>query len=140
MNKYAILLMLLSTLLFYCCKPETSTKKTNHETTNELVENKEIKLKTPEDLLIEKLNDTEKSNLDFLKQALRNESKFNQFLSFDEVKIKAALEHIKTQLESCNDDQKKTFQALINVYFTTIDDNKLDQFNTEVASLCEAGG
>ncbi|ANF34516.1 hypothetical protein A7978_05930 (plasmid) [Borrelia turicatae] len=144
MNKYAILLMLLSTLLFYCCKPETSTKKTNHETTNGLVENKEIKLKPPEDLLIEKLNDTEKSNLDFLKEALGDKEKFNQLLSLDEVKIKAALEHIRTQNEKCNgqhaEDQKKTFKELIKAYFTTIDDNKLDSIQTTVLSPCAVAG
>ncbi|UPA15359.1 Mlp family lipoprotein [Borrelia turicatae] len=98
--------------------------------------------KTPEEVLKEKLNDTEKSNLDFLKQALGSESKFSQFLSFDESKIKEALEHINTELEKCNgnDDGKSTFKQVVQGYFNTMDDNTLNGFKNGATSTCQASG
>ncbi|UPA11499.1 Mlp family lipoprotein (plasmid) [Borrelia parkeri] len=144
MNKYAISLILLSSLLLYCCKPEISKKKINHETTNELVENKKIIPKTPEKKLREKLNNTEKTNLDFLKQALNDNDKFNRFILSNESKIKSALEHIKTQTENCNgnnaEDQKRTFKELIKAYFGQMNDSELDQFKTNVLSSCNGAG
>ncbi|QFP42555.1 Mlp family lipoprotein (plasmid) [Borrelia miyamotoi] len=97
------------------------------------------KAKTPEETLKEKLNATEKANLDFFKEGLNDENKFNQFVLLNEVKIKAALEHIRTELENCNDEQKNTFKEGINGYFSQssqIDDNALDGFKTGLNSLC----
>ncbi|AHH04459.1 Mlp lipoprotein family protein (plasmid) [Borrelia nietonii YOR] len=99
--------------------------------------------KTPEAVLKEKLNDTEKSNLDFLKDALGDTEKFNQLLNLDEEKIKAALEHIKTQLESCKENaenSKATFKEVVKGYFSKMDDNTLNGFKDGATSGCVEGG
>lgn len=72
------------------------------------------KPKSPEELLKKKLNDDQKKQLDWLKEALENE-KFDKFLENDEDKIKSALDHIKTQLDKCNgnDEGKNTFKEIV---------------------------
>ncbi|BDU63464.1 lipoprotein (plasmid) [Candidatus Borrelia fainii] len=98
--------------------------------------------KTPEEVLKKKLNDSQKKDLDFLKDALGNDALFNKFLSLDESKIKSALEHIHTELEKCNgnNDGKNTFKQVVQGYFNTMDDNKLDQFKTNATSACAVAG
>ncbi|WP_410492325.1 Mlp family lipoprotein [Borrelia miyamotoi] len=52
-------------------------------------------------MLREKLNDKEKSNLEFLKEALSHESNFNKVLSHDNSKIKNLILNIyKINLQS----------------------------------------
>lgn len=46
----------------------------------------------------QKLNDSQRKGLDFLKQALGDKSKLEQFLLFDESKIKYAIKHINDEL------------------------------------------
>ncbi|AHH03933.1 Mlp lipoprotein family protein (plasmid) [Borrelia nietonii YOR] len=141
MNKHIILLILFSALFLYCRNgDETTQRKANHETINGLTENTGTTQKTPEETLRDKLNATEKSNLDFLKDALNDKEKFNQLLNLDEGKIKAALEHIKNQLANCNDEQKKTFKQVLQGYFDTMSDNKLDEIQANAISGCQAGG
>ncbi|WP_048650796.1 Mlp family lipoprotein [Borreliella afzelii] len=98
-------------------------------------ESQEEKPKSPEELLREKLNDDQKKQLDWLKDALENE-KFDKFLGYDESKIKSALEHIKTQLEKCNgnDGGKNTFKETVKGFFSGGD---IDKFATDAVSTCQ---
>ncbi|AHH13268.1 Mlp lipoprotein family protein (plasmid) [Borrelia hermsii YBT] len=142
MNKINFILILL--LLISSCEYEHGNATPRSRVKRNLEEQSEAQ-KTPEDLLREKLNDTEKSNLDFLKEALGDKEKFNQLLSLDEKKIKAALEHIKTQLENCKDNaeqQKGTFKQVVQGYFSKIDDDTLKGFKDGATSGCvaEVGG
>ncbi|WP_031506141.1 Mlp family lipoprotein [Borreliella garinii] len=95
------------------------------------------KPKSKEELLREKLTDEQKKQLDWLKETLGNE-KFDKFLENDESKIKSALDHIKSELASCNgdnaDEQKNTFKTLVKGFFKTEDINNFNK-NT-VTSNC----
>ncbi|WP_434757454.1 Mlp family lipoprotein (plasmid) [Borrelia puertoricensis] len=137
MVKFINYLIFCSLILLYCCKAN-EVPSSKHENIKP-AKPTEIIPKTPEELLKEKLNDTEKTNLQFLKDALNDNDKFNQFIFSNEDKIKAALEHIKTQLESCTEEQKKTFKESIKAYFGQMNNSELDQFNTNVLSLCANG-
>ncbi|ABH02348.1 lipoprotein (plasmid) [Borreliella afzelii PKo] len=81
------------------------------------------------------MNDDQKKQLDWLKDALENE-KFDKFLGYDESKIKSALEHIKTQLEKCNgnDGGKNTFKETVKGFFSGGD---IDKFATDAVSTCQ---
>ncbi|WP_187983602.1 Mlp family lipoprotein [Borreliella bavariensis] len=98
----------------------------------------EEKPKSKEELLREKLDDDQKKQLDWLKEALGNDGEFNKLLGYDENKIKGALNHIKSELESCtgNDaDQKKTiFKEMVKAFFKGSD---IDNFKTGVVSTCK---
>ncbi|WP_434757396.1 Mlp family lipoprotein (plasmid) [Borrelia puertoricensis] len=142
MNKINFILILL--LLISSCEYEhgnaTPKSRSKRDLSNER-EQVEVQ-KTPEDALREKLNDSQKQGLEFLKDALGSESKFNQFLSFDDAKIKAALDHIKTQLESCKDNAangKDTFKQVVQGYFSKMDESTLNGFKENATSTCQAG-
>ncbi|WP_210753404.1 Mlp family lipoprotein, partial [Borreliella valaisiana] len=95
------------------------------------------KPKSPEELLREKLPDDQKKQLDWLKEALSNDGEFNKFLGYDEDKIKSALEHIKTQLDSCNgkenaENLKTTFKEIVKGSLK----GGIDNFTTETDSTC----
>ncbi|WP_024652911.1 Mlp family lipoprotein, partial [Borrelia persica] len=96
-----------------------------------------------EEILKEKLNDTEKVNLNFLKEALNNESDFNKFLSHDESAIKSVLQHIQSELNKCTGDnaenQKNTFKQVLEGSFKS-NSNNLDQFKNEASSACNGAG
>ncbi|WP_210362547.1 Mlp family lipoprotein, partial [Borreliella garinii] len=97
------------------------------------------KAKSPEELLREKLDDDQKKQLDWLKEALSNDGEFNKFLGYDEDKIKSALEHIKTQLDSCNgkenaENLKTTFKEIVKSSLK----GGIDNFTTETDSTCNS--
>ncbi|WP_215536783.1 Mlp family lipoprotein [Borreliella bavariensis] len=100
-------------------------------------EPKKEKPKSPEELLREKLSEDEKKHLDWLKTALTDDGKFDKFLENDESKIKSALDHIKTQLASCNGDQanqkKSTFKTVVQGYFSG---GNIDGFANGAVSNC----
>ncbi|ASJ27751.1 Mlp family lipoprotein [Borrelia turicatae] len=139
MNKINFILVLL--LLISSCEYEHGNATPKSRVKRNLEEQSEVQ-KTPEEALREKLNDTEKTNLDFLKEALGNESKFSQFLSFDEEKIKAALKHINDELAKCNgnNEGKNGFKAVVQGYFSKIDNDTLNGFKENATSTCQAGG
>ncbi|XPC98033.1 Mlp family lipoprotein (plasmid) [Borreliella japonica] len=89
-------------------------------------ESQQEKPKSKEELLREKLDDDQKKQLDWLKDTLENE-KFDKFLGYDENKIKDALNHIKSELESCTGDQadqgKNTFKETVKGFFSGGDIN-----------------
>ncbi|WP_210362548.1 Mlp family lipoprotein [Borreliella garinii] len=100
-------------------------------------EAQEEKPKSLEELLREKLSEDEKKHLDWLKTALTDDGKFDKFLENDESKIKSALDHIKSELASCNgdnaDEQKNTFKTLVKEFFKGGD---INNFKTNVISTC----
>ncbi|WP_210372651.1 Mlp family lipoprotein, partial [Borreliella garinii] len=96
------------------------------------------KAKSPEELLREKLDNDQKKQLDWLKEALENE-KFNKFLENDEDKIKSALDHIKSELDKCTgkdhaDEQKNTFKTTVKEFFNSGD---INNFKSQTASTCD---
>uniref|UniRef100_UPI0004653432 Mlp family lipoprotein n=1 Tax=Borrelia persica TaxID=44448 RepID=UPI0004653432 len=132
--------LLFYSLLSLCsCKEITKPTKPSEDLSKKNKETIMVPPKTPEEILRETLNNEEQANLNFFKEALNNEEKFNKFLLCDQSNIKEALEHIKTQLESCknNNDGKKTFKDLVTAYFDTIDNNKLADFKKSVISNCQ---
>ncbi|WP_418885735.1 Mlp family lipoprotein [Borreliella tanukii] len=117
-------------------------KKNNKNNTQEVksrkkrdISEQQEKPKDPEEVLREKLTEDQKTQLDWLKDALENE-KFVKFLGYDEDKIKSALDHIKTQLDKCNgkdqeNEQKNTFKTVVGGFFSGGDiDNFADQATT----------
>ncbi|MBB6043744.1 Mlp family lipoprotein (plasmid) [Borreliella yangtzensis] len=94
--------------------------------------------KSPEELLREKLTEDQKTHLDWLKTALTDDGQFDKFLGNDEEKIKEALDHIKSELGSCNgdqaDQQKTTFKTLVKAFFKNGDINSFNKDN--VTSNC----
>ncbi|WP_418885244.1 Mlp family lipoprotein [Borreliella carolinensis] len=105
---------------------------TQKETTQE-------KPKSKEELLREKLNDAQKTQLDWLKPALTGVGKFDNFLENDDNKIKSALEHIKSELDSCTgnnaNDQKNTFKTTVQEFFKSGGD--IDNFESNASSTCK---
>ncbi|WP_434757533.1 Mlp family lipoprotein (plasmid) [Borrelia puertoricensis] len=138
MNKINFILILL--LLISSCEYEHGNATPKSRVKRNFEEQSEVQ-KTPEELLKEKLNDTEKTNLQFLKEALGSEADFNKFLSHDESKIRSVLEHINTELEKCNgnDGGKSTFKQVLQGSFKSNSDN-LDKFKDEAASTCNEAG
>ncbi|QBK63775.1 Mlp family lipoprotein (plasmid) [Borrelia miyamotoi] len=109
-----------------CCQNEFNNngEETKSRRKRDLSEKQVVLKKTPEEELREKLSEDEKINLEFLKEALGDDGKFDQFLSLDEGKVKSTLAHIKTQLESCknNNNGKNGFKAVVQGYFKTMDE------------------
>ncbi|UPA11343.1 Mlp family lipoprotein (plasmid) [Borrelia parkeri] len=138
MNKINFILVLL--LLISSCEYEHGNATPKSRVKRNLEEQSEVQ-KTPEEVLKEKLNDTEKSNLNFLKEALGSESDFNKFLNHDESKIKEALNHIHTELTKCTGDnasqQKETFKQVVKGALNG--GENLDNFKNQASSTCEAG-
>ncbi|AYE36818.1 hypothetical protein DB313_04785 (plasmid) [Borrelia turcica IST7] len=120
-------------------KNEKSLKNTSvEEGLGEKVETKQ----TPEEALREKLNEKQKVGLDFLKEALGDEGKLNNLLGMDEGKVKAALEHIHKQLESCTVDKaggRESFKQSVKGYYEG-GSTDLDSFKTSVVSTCDSSG
>ncbi|OJH14263.1 hypothetical protein ER70_09795 (plasmid) [Borreliella bissettiae] len=96
------------------------------------------KPKSKEELLREKLSDDQKTQLDWLKEALGNDGEFDKFLGYDKDKIKLALDHIKSELDSCTGDkaneQKTTFKTLVKEGIKS----GIDNFTSEIDSTCGA--
>ncbi|WP_425337185.1 Mlp family lipoprotein [Borreliella tanukii] len=94
--------------------------------------------KSKEELLREKLSDEQKTQLDWLKEALNNDGEFIKFLGYDEDKIKTALDHIKSELDSCTgdgaDDQKNTFKQTVQGALK----GDIDKFTDQASSACAA--
>ncbi|WP_418906361.1 Mlp family lipoprotein (plasmid) [Borreliella tanukii] len=118
-------------------------KKNNKNNTQEVksrakrdISEQQEKPKSKEDLLKDKLSEDQKKQLKWLKDTLENE-KFDKFLGYDEDKIKSALDHIKSELDSCNGDQaneqKSTFKTLVKEFFKGDD---INNFKTDVVSTC----
>ncbi|AHH13441.1 Mlp lipoprotein family protein (plasmid) [Borrelia hermsii YBT] len=140
MNKINFILVLL--LLINSCEYEHGNATPKSRVKRNLEEQSKVQ-KTPEEVLREKLNDTEKSNLDFLKEALGSESDFNKFLNHDESKIKSVLKHINDELAKCTGDnasqQKNTFKQVLQGSFQS-NSNNLETFKQQAASTCNGAG
>ncbi|MBB6043519.1 Mlp family lipoprotein (plasmid) [Borreliella yangtzensis] len=100
----------------------------------------EEKPKSKEELLKEKLTADQKTQLDWLKEAMGNDEKFDKFLENNEDKIKSALEHIKSELDSCNgkdnaDEQKTTFKTVVGGFFSG---GEIDNFKNGAVSNCDS--
>ncbi|QFP42591.1 Mlp family lipoprotein (plasmid) [Borrelia miyamotoi] len=136
-------ILLLLVLISSCCQNEfTNNVEKKSIEKKELSEEQIVVKKTPKEILREKLSEEEKGNLNFLKEALSDNSKFNWFLSLNEGKIKSVLEHIKDQLKSCNGNEeggKETFKAVVKGYFSKMDENTLDSFKDQAVSTCGSG-
>ncbi|WP_024652872.1 Mlp family lipoprotein, partial [Borrelia persica] len=135
-----IILILL--LMINSCDQYKQKNTDNDKPQKDEAEQTEEVAKTPEEILKEKLNDTQKQGLDLLKEALGDNDKLNQLLSLDENKIKEALEHIQSELNKCTgdnaSDQKSTFKTVIKEYLKSNNDN-LDQFKEQTSSNCGEG-
>ncbi|WP_417903076.1 Mlp family lipoprotein [Borreliella bissettiae] len=98
------------------------------------------KPKSKEELLREKLSDDQKTQLDWLKTALTGAGKFDNFLENDEGKIKGALDHIKSELDSCTgenaDTQKNTFKTVVQGALK----GGIDDFESNASSTCKVQG
>ncbi|WAZ72902.1 Mlp family lipoprotein (plasmid) [Borrelia miyamotoi] len=110
--------LILSLLINSCGQYEKENNVTKSRNKRELSnEQVEMVKKTAEETLREKLSDDESKGLNFLKEALGDESKLNQILSLDESKVKEALKHINDELAKCSGDnasqQKETFEQMI---------------------------
>ncbi|WP_330730464.1 Mlp family lipoprotein [Borrelia turicatae] len=142
MNKINFILILL--LLINSCEYEHGNATPKSRVKRNFEEQEEVQ-KTPEEVLKEKLNDNQKQGLNFLKDALGNDSIFNKILSHDESKIKEALDHINTELAKCtgNDasQQKETFKQVVKAYFEGNNDNLYNIVgeNSQLQSTCGSG-
>ncbi|UPA18367.1 Mlp family lipoprotein [Borrelia puertoricensis] len=139
MNKINFILVL--ALLISSCEYEHGNATPKSRVKRNLEEQEEVQ-KTPEDALREKLNDTQKQGLDFLKDALGDDSILNKILSADESKIKEALDHIQSELAKCTGDdaseQKKTFKEVVKGALNG--GENLDKFKDQAASNCNGAG
>ncbi|WP_418905808.1 Mlp family lipoprotein [Borreliella japonica] len=103
-------------------------------------ETQKEKPKSKEELLREKLDDDQKTQLDWLKTALTDDGEFDKFLGYDESKIKTALNHIKSELDKCTGDnaenQKTTFKQVVQGALK----GGIDDFTTNSSSTCDAQG
>ncbi|XPC97880.1 Mlp family lipoprotein (plasmid) [Borreliella japonica] len=100
-------------------------------------ESQQEKPKSPKELLIEKLNDDQKTQLEWLETALTKAGEFDKFLGYDESKIKEALDHIKSELDKCAgkenaEDQKSTFKQVVE---GALEDG-IDNFKNSASSTC----
>ncbi|WP_038368488.1 Mlp family lipoprotein [Borrelia duttonii] len=131
-NFTLILLLLMSS-----CDQEKNTNKGIKSRNKRDLEQQVEAQKTPEEALREKLNDSQKQGLDFLKDALSSESELNKFLNEDESKIKDALDHIQSELAKCTGDnaadQKTTFKQVVKGALG----GGLDNFKDTASSACE---
>ncbi|XPC98129.1 Mlp family lipoprotein (plasmid) [Borreliella japonica] len=94
------------------------------------------KPKSKEELLREKLTETQKTQLDWLKTALTGDGEFDKFLGYDESKIKTALDHMKSELDKCTGDdaenQKNTFKTVVQGALG----GSIDNFTDQASSTC----
>ncbi|QFP42632.1 Mlp family lipoprotein (plasmid) [Borrelia miyamotoi] len=132
---------------------EINTKNTNEERLDAIIQDILLKPDSVIARLIgtdrleamikrEKLNDNQEKGLDFLKKAFINlvnaDYMLYTFLLFSENEIKEALDHIYSELEKCNGNNKKqdTFKSAIRNYFNIISSKKLYDFKYKVTSGC----
>ncbi|WP_215535817.1 Mlp family lipoprotein [Borreliella bavariensis] len=120
-----ILFCLFLIMLNGCNSNDNETVKNNAKQSQsrkkrdlEQKETQEEKPKHPEKLLREKLDNDQKKQLDWLKDALTGAGEFDKFLGNNENKIKSALDHIKTELDKCTGkdretEQKNTFKQVV---------------------------
>ncbi|PRR34533.1 hypothetical protein CV687_06380 [Borreliella burgdorferi] len=139
-----ILFCLFLLMLNGCNSNDTNTSQTKSRQKRDLTQKEEAqqeKPKSKEELLREKLSDDQKTHLDWLKPALTGAGEFDKFLENDDDKIKSALDHIKTQLDSCNGDQaeqqKTTFKTVVTEFFKN---GNIDNFANNAVSNCNNGG
>ncbi|WP_025401045.1 Mlp family lipoprotein [Borrelia crocidurae] len=133
-NFTLILLLLMSS-----CEQDNNTNKESKSKNKRDLEQQVEAQKTPEEDLREKLSDSQKQGLDFLKEALNSESDFNNFLNADESKIKEALDHIQSELAKCTGenaaDKKNTFKQVVEGALQA----GLDKFTEQASSACGNG-
>ncbi|WP_420025006.1 Mlp family lipoprotein [Borreliella valaisiana] len=121
---------------------KNNAKQAKSRKTRDLEQEKsqEEKPKSKEELLREKLTDDQKTQLDWLKDALGNDGEFDKFLGYDEDKIKEALDHIKSELDSCTgnqaDQQKITFKTTVKEFLKGSD---INNFKEQTDSTCGNG-
>ncbi|WP_155806531.1 Mlp family lipoprotein [Borrelia duttonii] len=131
-NFTLILLLLMSS-----CEQDNNTNKGIKSRNKRDLEQQVEAQKTPEENLREKLSDSQKQGLDFLKEALSSGSDFNNFLNAEESKIKEALDHIQSELAKCTGEnaaqQKTTFKQTVKGALG----GGLDDFKSNVASTCD---
>ncbi|ATQ19159.1 Mlp family lipoprotein (plasmid) [Borrelia miyamotoi] len=137
-------ILLLLVLISSCGQNDFTTNvETKSRGKRELSEEQVVVKKAPEEILRERLSEEEKRNLDFLKEALGDNGKFNQFVLLNENKVKDALKHINDELAKCTGDnaseQKGTFKTVVQGYFSKMDESTLDGFKDGATSTCEAG-
>ncbi|AHH04277.1 Mlp lipoprotein family protein (plasmid) [Borrelia nietonii YOR] len=143
MSKINFVLVLL--LLISSCGQDTNKDKgiKSRSKRDDLREQAQEVQKTPEEALRDKLSDNQKQGLNFLKGALGDDNDFKKFLSFDESKIKFALDHIQSELAKCTGDnasqQKETFKQIVKGSFEG-NSNDLDKFKEQASSTCGTGG
>ncbi|EEH31264.1 Mlp family lipoprotein [Borreliella burgdorferi] len=133
-----ILFCLFLLILNSCAANDTQPQQTKSRGKRDLTQKEEVqqeKPKSKEELLKEKLNDDQKKHLDWLKTALTGAGEFDKFLGYDESKIKTALDHIKSELDKCtnNNDEKNTFKTTVAGFFSGSD---IDNFVTGAVSTC----
>ncbi|WP_215536784.1 Mlp family lipoprotein [Borreliella bavariensis] len=138
-----ILFCLFLIMLNGCNSNDNDTVKNNAKQSQsrkkrdlEQKESQQEKPKSKEELLREKLDDEQQKQLDWLKDALGNDGEFNKFLGYDESKIKLALNHIKSELDSCTGDnaenQKNTFKQVVKGALS----GGIDNFETSASAIC----
>ncbi len=134
-----ILFCLFLLILNSCAANDTQTQQTKSKGKRDLTQKEatQEKPKSKEELLREKLNDNQKTHLDWLKEALGNDGEFNKFLGYDESKIKSALDHIKSELDKCNgkdnaNDQKNTFKQVVKGALG----GGIDTFTAQATTTC----
>ncbi|WP_215536826.1 Mlp family lipoprotein, partial [Borreliella bavariensis] len=102
-------------------------------------ESQEEKPKSPKELLREKLNEAQKTQLDWLEEALGDAGEFDKFLGYDESKIKETLDHIKSELDKCTgehaNEQKTTFKTLVKAALK----GGIEKFTEQTNSTCGNG-
>ncbi|WP_223147491.1 Mlp family lipoprotein [Borreliella bavariensis] len=138
-----ILFCLFLIMLNGCNSNDNDTVKNNAKQSQsrkkrdlEQKESQEEKPKSRKELLIEKLDEDQKKQLEWLETALTKDGEFDTFLQHDEDKIKKALEHIKTQLDKCNgnNEGKNTFKQVVQGALNNGTD--IDNFENNAASTC----
>ncbi|MBB6043774.1 Mlp family lipoprotein [Borreliella yangtzensis] len=137
-----ILFCLFLLMLNSCNSNDNDTLKNNIKQSKSKVKrdlSEQEKPKSKEELLREKLSDNQKKQLDWLKDALGNDRKFDKFLGNDEEKIKTALDHIKSELDKCtgNENGKNTFKQVVGGFFSG---GEIDNFKTQAVSNCNVNG
>ncbi len=141
-----ILFCLFLLMLNGCNSNDNDTLKNNAQQTKSRrkrdLTQKEVtqeKPKSKEELLREKLNDDQKTQLDWLKTALTDAGEFDKFLENNEDKIKSALDHIKSELDKCTgdnaDNNKNTFKQTVQGAL----EGDIDKFTEQSDSTCGGG-
>ncbi len=134
-----ILFCLFLLMLNGCNSNDTNTSQTKSRQKRDLTQKEEVqqeKPKSKEDLLRERLSNDQKTQLDWLKTALTGAGEFEKFLGYDENKIKSALDHIKSELDSCTGDKvenKNTFKQVVQGALK----GGIDDFENTASSTCK---